>query len=88
MIESDCKIPTDFQPIAQPECYTLHGIPLAVKQMLDSGAKRWQIHAKLHISDDDYRDAIFEIRKKECIEAMGKKLSEERCVHRAAQYCQ
>lgn len=78
MIESDCKIPTAYQPIEQPETYQLHGIPLAVRQMLDSGAKRWQIHAKLRISDDDYRDAIFEIRKKECIEAMGKKLSVEK----------
>lgn len=76
MIESDCKIPTDYQPIAQPETYPLHGIPLAVKQMRDKGAKRWQIHAKLHISDDDYRDAIFEIRKQEAI--MGKRLSEEK----------
>lgn len=78
MIESDCKIPTAYQPIEQPETYPLHGIPLAVKQMRDKGAKRWQIHAKLRISDDDYRDAIFEIRKKECIEAMGKRLSEEK----------
>lgn len=71
MIESDCKIPTAYQPIKQPETYPLHGIPLAVKQMRDTGAKRWQIHAKLHISDDDYRDAIFEIRKQEAIETMG-----------------
>lgn len=76
MIESDCKIPTDFQPIEQPETYPLHGIPLAVKQMRDNGAKRWQIHAKLRISDDDYRDAIFEIRKQEAI--MGKRMSEEK----------
>ena len=76
MIESDCKIPTDYQPIEQPETYPLHGIPLAVRQMLDKGEKRWQIHAKLHISDDDYRDAIFEIRKQEAI--MGKRLSEEK----------
>lgn len=76
MIESDCKIPTDYQPITQPETYPLHGIPLAVKQMLDSGANRWEIHKKLHISDDDYRDAIFEIRKQEAI--MGKRLSEEK----------
>lgn len=76
MIESDCKIPTAYQPIEQPETYPLHGIPLAVRQMLDKGAKRWQIHAKLHISDDEYRDAIFEIRKQEAI--MGKKLSEEK----------
>lgn len=70
MIESDCKIPTAYQPIEQPETYPLHGIPLAVKQMLDKGAKRWQIHAKLHISEDDWRDAIFEIRKQEAIETM------------------
>lgn len=76
MIESDCKIPTDYQPIEQPETYPLHGIPLAVKQMLDSGANRWEIHKKLRISEDDWRDAIFEIRKQEAI--MGKKLSEEK----------
>lgn len=76
MIESDCKIPTDYQPIAQPETYPLHGIPLAVKQMLDKGYTRWEIHKKLRISDDDYRDAIFEIRKQEAI--MGKRLSEEK----------
>jgi transposase-like protein len=76
MIESDCKIPTDFQPIAQPECYTLHGIPLAVQQMLDKGYTRWEIHKKLRISEDDWRDAIFEIRKQEAI--MGKRLSEEK----------
>lgn len=76
MIESDCKIPTDYQPITQPETYPLHGIPLAVKQMLDKGYTRWQIHAKLHISEDDWRDAIFEIRKQEAI--MGKRLSEEK----------
>lgn len=76
MIESDCKIPTDFQPIEQPETYQLHGIPLAVKQMLDKGYTRWEIHKKLRISEDDWRDAIFEIRKQEAI--MGKKLSEEK----------
>lgn len=79
MIESDCKIPTAYQPIEQPETYQLHGIPLAVKQMRDKGAKRWQIHAKLHISDDDYRDAIFEIRKQEAIETMrGRQTSPEK----------
>lgn len=76
MIESDCKIPTDFQPIAQPETYPLHGIPLAVQQMLDKGYTRWEIHKKLRISEDDWRDAIFEIRKQEAI--MGKRLSEEK----------
>lgn len=76
MIESDCKIPTDFQPIEQPETYQLHGISLAVKQMLDKGYTRWEIHKKLRISEDDWRDAIFEIRKQEAI--MGKKLSEEK----------
>ncbi len=79
MIESDCKIPITYQPIEQPETYQLHGIPLAVKQMLDKGAKRWQIHAKLRISDDDYRDAIFEIRKKEAIETMrGRRTNPEK----------
>lgn len=65
-------------PIEQPETYTLYGIEHAVDVMRKQGLRKWQICKALRIDDDAWRDAIFEIRKKECIERMrGKKLSEE-----------
>lgn len=63
MIESDCKIPTDFQPIAQPECYTLHGTAAVIKGMIDAGYHSEYIRRTLCIREEEYRDALFEIRK-------------------------
>lgn len=63
MIESDCKIPTDFQPIAQPECYTLHGTAAVIKGMIDAGHHAEYIRRTLCIREEEYRDALFEIRK-------------------------
>lgn len=79
MLETDCAIPTEFVPIKQPETYTLYGIEHAVDVMRQQGYKKWQICQKLRIGDDAWRDAIFEIRKKEMVEDMarGKRLTEE-----------
>lgn len=63
MIESDCKIPTDYQPIAQPECYTLHGTAAVIKGMIDAGHHAEYIRRTLCIREEEYRDALFEIRK-------------------------
>lgn len=76
MLETDVKIPAGPVEIRPPETWALYGTALAVKQMRDAGARPGQIYHKLRISEDAYRDAIFEIRKKEGIEAM-KKLDEE-----------
>lgn len=79
MLETDCTVPTAFVPIEQPETYTLYGIDHAVYVMRKQGLRKWQICKYLHIDDDAWRDAIFEIRKKEMIEDMarGKRLTEE-----------
>lgn len=79
MLETDCAVPTAFVPIEQPQTYTLYGIAHAVDVMRQQGFKKWQICQKLRIGDDAWRDAIFEIRKKEMIEDMarGKRLTEE-----------
>ena len=63
MLETDCKIPTAYQPIAQPECYTLHGTAAVVKGMIDAGHHSEYIRRTLCIREEEYRDALFEIRK-------------------------
>lgn len=79
MLETDCTVPTAFVPIKHPEAYTLYGIAHAVDMMRQQGFKKWQICQKLRIGDDAWRDAIFEIRKKEAIEEMarGRNLTDE-----------
>lgn len=71
MLETDCIVPTAFVPIEQPETYKLYGVEHAVDVLRKQGMKKWQICKALRIGDDAWRDAIFEIRKKECIETMG-----------------
>lgn len=63
MIESDCKIPTDYQPIEQPETYQLHGTAAVIKGMIDDGHHSAYIRSTLCIREEEYRDALFEIRK-------------------------
>lgn len=63
MIESDCKIPTDYQPIEQPETYPLHGTAAVIKGMIDAGHHAKYIRRTLCIREEEYRDALFEIRK-------------------------
>ena len=79
MLETDCKIPTEWVPIEPPAHYKLYGIDRAVQIMRADGMKKRQICKKLRIGDDAWRDAIFEIRKQEAIEDMarGRNLTDE-----------
>lgn len=63
MLETDCKIPTEFQPIMQPERTGLYGTAAAIKGMLDAGHHAAYIRKTLCIQREEYRDALFEIRK-------------------------
>ena len=63
MLETDCKIPTEFQPIMQPERTGLYGTAAAIKGMLDAGHHSAYIRKTLCIQREEYRDALFEIRK-------------------------
>lgn len=66
MLETDCIIPHHV-PIPHREFYALHGDALSVKTLIDNGLGKWAIIKKLRISEDAYKDAIYEINKQNAV---------------------
>lgn len=67
MLETDCLIPYKPVPIPHREFYALHGDALSVKTLIDNGLGKWAIIKKLRISEDAYKDAIYEINKQNAV---------------------
>ena len=63
MLETDCIIPRHV-PIPHDGVYTLYGNSRAVEALQRQGLQDWQIRCKLRIGPEAYRDAVYEINKK------------------------
>ena len=66
MLETDCIIPHHV-PIPHREFYALHGTALSVKTLMDDGLSEFAIRRKLHIGEEAYRDAVYEINKQNAV---------------------
>ena len=77
MLETDCLIPTKPVPIPHPDYYTLYGTARAVKALLDEGLRKWEIIKKLRISEDAFKDAIFEINRQKAVEELRRMREKE-----------
>lgn len=66
MLETDCIIPHHV-PIPHREFYALHGDALSVKTLMDDGLSEFAIRRKLHIGEETYRDAVYEINKQNAV---------------------
>jgi len=66
MLETDCII-SHHVPIPHREFYALHGDALSVKTLMDDGLSEFAIRRKLHIGEEAYRDAVYEINKQNAV---------------------
>lgn len=66
MLETDYIIPHHV-PIPHREFYALHGTALSVKTLMDDGLSEFAIRRKLHIGEEAYRDAVYEINKQNAV---------------------
>lgn len=71
MLETDCMIPTNPVPIPIPDHITLYGIARSVRALQLEGVGKWGIIKKLHISEEAYNDAIFEINRAKAVDEMN-----------------
>ena len=65
MLETDCIIPKHVPIPHDP--VTLYGNARAVRALQQDGFGKWGIIKKLHISEEAYNDAIFEINKAKAV---------------------
>ena len=71
MLETDCMIPTQPVTIQIPDHITLYGIARSVRALQLEGLGKWGIIKKLHISEEAYKDAIFEINRAKAVDEMN-----------------
>lgn len=71
MLETDCMIPTQPVTIPIPDHITLYGIARSVRALQLEGLGKWGIIKKLHISEEAYKDAIFEINRAKAVDEMN-----------------
>lgn len=71
MLETDCIIPRHV-PIPHDGVYTVYGNARAVEALQRQGLTEWQIRLKLHIGLMEYRDAVYEINKKNAAKEAAK----------------
>lgn len=71
MLETDCTIPQHV-PIPHADHLPLYGTARSVKALLDEGLRKWEIIKKLRISEDAFKDAIFEINRQTAVEELSR----------------
>lgn len=69
MLETDCIIPKHVPIPHDP--VTLYGNARAVRALQREGLGKWGIIKKLHISEEAYNDAIFEINKAKAVDEIN-----------------
>lgn len=69
MLETDCIIPKHVPIPHDP--VTLYGNARAVRALQREGLGKWGIIKKLHISEEVYNDAIFEINKAKAVDEIN-----------------
>lgn len=77
MLETDCIIPRHV-PIPHDGVYTVYGNARAVEALQRQGLQDWQIRCKLRIGPEAFRDAVFEINKKNAAKEAAKEEKMER----------
>lgn len=76
MLETDCTIPQHV-PIPHADYLPLYGTARSVKALLDEGLRKWEIIKKLRISEDAFKDAIFEINRQTAVEELSRMREKE-----------